>query len=29
MNRSFTLSCESTVDLPFSYVDGRDIPVLF
>ena len=25
----FILSCESTVDLPFSYVDGRDIPVLF
>ena len=26
---SFILSCESTVDLPFSYVDGRGIPVLF
>lgn len=27
--RSFRLSCESTVDLPFSYVHGRDLPVLF
>ncbi|MBQ5397921.1 MAG: DegV family protein [Ruminococcus sp.] len=26
---SFILSCESTVDMPFSYVDSRDIPVLF
>ncbi len=26
---TFTLSCESTVDLPFSYVNSRDIPVLF
>lgn len=26
---SFTLSCESTVDLPYSYVNGRNIPVLF
>lgn len=26
---SFILSCESTVDMPFSYVDGRHIPVLF
>ena len=26
---AFILSCESTVDLPFSYVDGRNIPVLF
>lgn len=25
----FILSCESTVDLPFSYVNGRNIPVLF
>ncbi|MBQ1501639.1 MAG: DegV family protein [Firmicutes bacterium] len=29
MERKFILSCESTVDLPFSYVDGRDMPVLF
>lgn len=29
MERKFILTCESTVDLPFSYVDGRDIPVLF
>ena len=29
MQNSFILSCESTVDLPFSYVDGRGIPVLF
>ena len=27
--RKFQLSCESTVDLPFSYVNGRGIPVLF
>ena len=27
--QSFQLSCESTVDLPYSYVHGRDIPVLF
>ncbi len=26
---SFIISCESTVDLPFSYVNGRGIPVLF
>lgn len=26
---SFILSCESTVDMPFSYIDGRGIPVLF
>ena len=25
----YLLSCESTVDLPFSYVDGRGISVLF
>lgn len=25
----FILSCESTVDLPYSYVEGRDIPVIF
>ena len=29
MNRKFILSCESTVDMPFSYIDGRDIPVIF
>ena len=29
METSFLLSCESTVDLPFSYVDGRGIPILF
>ncbi len=29
MTDSFILSCESTVDLPYSYVSGRDIPVLF
>lgn len=28
-NRGFILSCESTVDMPYSYVEGRDIPVLF
>lgn len=26
---SFILSCESTVDLPYSYVESRKIPVLF
>ena len=29
MNQQFILSCESTVDLPYAYVQGRDIPVLF
>lgn len=29
MEHSFILSCESTVDMPFSYVNGRDIPVIF
>ena len=29
MQHSFILSCESTVDLPYSYVASRDIPVLF
>ena len=29
MAADYILSCESTVDLPFSYVDGRNIPVLF
>ena len=25
----FQISCESTVDVPFSYMAQRDIPVLF
>lgn len=29
MNHLFQLSCESTVDLPYSYISGRNIPVLF
>ena len=29
MERQFTLSCRSTVDLPYSYMESRDIPVLF
>ena len=29
MAESFVLSCESTVDLPYSYVHERGIPVLF
>ena len=29
MDHPFILSCESTVDLPYEYVNGRDIPVLF
>lgn len=29
MAHRFQLSCESTVDMPFSYVDGRDISVIF
>ena len=29
MERQFTLSCCSTVDLPYAYMDERDIPVLF
>ena len=29
MKANFQLSCESTVDLPFSYVDGRNVKVLF
>ncbi len=29
MESSFILSCESTVDLPYSYMLGRQIPVLF
>lgn len=29
MKCDFQLSCESTVDLPYSYISGRDISVLF
>ena len=29
MSEPYILSCESTVDLPYSYVAGRNIPVLF
>ncbi len=29
MAESFILSCESTVDLPYAYVSGRNMPVLF
>ena len=29
MNSDYILSCESTVDLPYSYISGRNIPVLF
>lgn len=29
MNPKFILSCESTVDLSYAYVSGRNIPVLF
>ena len=29
MQNNFVLSCESTVDLPFSYISGRNIEVLF
>ena len=29
MERQFQLSCGSTVDLPYSYVTGRDIAVIF
>ena len=29
MERKFILSCGSTVDMPYSYVSSRDIPVLF
>lgn len=29
MSQSFVLSCESTVDMPFSYVSSRNIPVIF
>ena len=29
MERKFILSCESTVDVPYSYMESRDVPVLF
>ena len=29
MERKFILSCGSTVDLPYSYMQNRDIPVIF
>lgn len=29
MSQRFILSCESTVDLPYNYIAGRNIPVLF
>ena len=29
MQENYILSCESTVDLPYSYVSKRNIPVLF
>lgn len=29
MSNNFQLSCESTVDLPYGYITGRDISVLF
>jgi len=29
MKHEFILSCESTVDLPYAYVSGRGLPVLF
>ncbi len=29
MERKFILTCESTVDVPYAYVESRDIPVLF
>lgn len=29
MNEKFILSCESTIDLPYSYAASRNIPVLF
>ncbi len=29
MNKTYQLSCESTVDLPYAHVTGRDISVLF
>ena len=29
MQPAFILSCESTIDLPYSYVQERELPVLF
>ena len=29
MSRNFTLSCCSTVDVPYHYLESRSIPVLF
>lgn len=29
MKENFVLSCESTVDVPYAYISGRNIPVLF
>lgn len=29
MEQQFILSCESTVDMPYSYINGRNIPVIF
>lgn len=29
MKYPFILSCESTVDMPYAYINGRDIPVIF
>ncbi len=29
MEKKYILSCESTVDMPYSYINGRGIPVLF
>lgn len=29
MEKRFVLSCESTVDMPYSYIHGREIPVIF
>lgn len=29
MSTTFTISCESTVDMPYSYVSNRSLPVLF
>lgn len=29
MNSPFTLSCESTIDLPYTYAEERNLPILF
>ena len=29
MEENFLLTCESTIDLPYSYTESRDIPVIF